>query len=264
LAALALVAAGCAGRRAAPIGPPSAEGPAFELADRLWREAPASFAARGAANYQDGSAKSFLRFELALRRPGDFSFTVFDPMGRPAYRVVSDGRRLAALDYGTAVCAVAPASAQAFERFMPVKLELAQLMSILTGAPLQAPAAAASAAADDGSVQELRVWAAEAGPDDFQRLELSWEAGEPLLRRLGFGGRRAAALTAAFDGFQPTGREDAPGGGTRLFPRKLTVVWTGDRPRSLEVRYDEVRLGPALNEEIFRVAAPEGFSRVDI
>ena len=100
---------GCAAvTETAPPATPDTRAQAMEAALRLASlgQDVSTMAVRGAIDYSSGTTKHYFRFELISQRPASFHFTIIDPLGRPAVRIVSDGQRALALEYGPATATV--------------------------------------------------------------------------------------------------------------------------------------------------------------
>jgi hypothetical protein len=218
-----------------------------------------SFAARGSVEYSADGSNHFFRFELLSQRPGNFQFTVLDPLGRPAMRVISDGSRFVALQYGAREATVGPADPGSLGRFLPLGLRAEDFISLLSGTLVPVPEAAAL---DPGprNGQTLRIL-----PGGFwsgASWKVSLSSAENGQRIDGFTATMADGppLVAGYGQFAVLPVEDA---GLRVdFPHRLDLSW--GREKKLLIRYDEVRLGFPAQPGMFLPLVPAGFSRVEL
>jgi hypothetical protein len=253
------LAAGCASRPAARPGDDEA---ALRLAEALHLrgESLQTMAARGSAGYSADGRRHYVKFEVAVMKPDRMLFTAFDPAGRPAFKLASDGQTLTGIQYGSGEFVSGPAAAANFSRFIPLNLEVSELAALLSG--FQAEPASAGARRL-GDMTELTVVPTGGDPDG----RLAWRLrlkGPPdqdpkaaAVESASFGPPRNPELEIVYRSIKPTPREDL--GGLEPFPYSLDIAWRDGARRGLKVNYEEVRLGLPLETGLFSLKPPEGF-----
>ncbi|MDR2421914.1 MAG: DUF4292 domain-containing protein [Deltaproteobacteria bacterium] len=265
--AAGLALAACQGGRGPGLGdppPPLAEGPAFELAERLYLvgQEPPAVAARGAADYlAPNGGRHHFEFESFVQKPDVFSFLLLGPAGSPAFRVLMVGDSAYALDYGQKTYLTGTRDELNRAR-LPLPMSPEELLALLSGALAEPPAKASAQrlGTTQAPKSELLVWSASEG--DPMRLTLDGAPGAekaPVLRRLSALTRSGELLTVAYDDIRGVDRRDQAS--SLAFPHKITAVVGGGRAkRSLSIRYAEVVLGAVLPRESFRLDPPPGFA----
>ncbi|MDR1658386.1 MAG: DUF4292 domain-containing protein [Deltaproteobacteria bacterium] len=248
----------------AALEPLSSDGPAMELARSLYQQGQelTSFAARGSVNYIDGNQRHFFRFEFILSRPGGLSFTVLDPLGRPALRVVSDWSRFYALDYLELLATVGLATDENLRAVIPINLEIDDLLAVMTNALMVNPVAAAADRFKGGSIGVLRVAADRPQPGSVWLVSLDNLSSGPVissceLKKMAGGDDfrvRYNRFTSLAVESQPPGSKDFP----------MSIEATVGRETTFEIRFDDVRLGPSLPAELFIFQVPGGFAVQEI
>ncbi|MDR1487853.1 MAG: DUF4292 domain-containing protein [Deltaproteobacteria bacterium] len=242
----------------------NSEGPAMDLAKALYDQGQriSTFAARGEINYIADDARRYFRFEILTRRPGSFIFTIFDPFGQVAFKVISDGTNFSSLNYGALTCTVGSASSDNLGRVLPINLKAGDLISLLTGSLIAAPIAAAR---DNAAppINSLTVQSSGNWPQSLWRLALSHDLGSTQIASFSVSDPSGfnTTLDGKYGNFSDVPLENKPGLNS-YFPHNVDVRFAQNR--TLSIRYSEVRLGVPLSEEIFAVQVPSGFTRIDI
>jgi outer membrane lipoprotein-sorting protein len=228
-----------------------------------------TFAARGEIDYTDTNAKRFFRFEVLARRPGSFIFTIFDPFGSPAFKVISDGTSFSSLDYGSAVCTVGLATSENLGRVLPINLTAGDLMSLLTASLIPEPVLAARDSPDT-PVRTLSIQSGGSGNDWLNALwQVNLSHGEGSTQVAGFQLRTSSGsipqFNASYGQFNSVQMENTQNL-TSYFPYLIDVSFgqSSSQTKRLVIHYNEVRLGVSLSEEIFSTQVPSGFTRQDI
>lgn len=267
--AAVLLLSSCAGSGSSSSGVTrSPSGPAMDLAAGLYQrgESLRTLAARGGVSYTADNKRHFFRFELLAIKPGRLLFTALDPAGRPAFRLASDGSELSGILYGANQFVSGPATAANFGRFIPLGLSPDQLLALMTGSQVRPAAAGARSRGQDTELSIVPAGGVEAD-NNLWRLRLSGPVSQDpataVIQNASYGPARDPEIAIRYLSVKSLPREDQ-GGRPEPFPHSVEVDWTGaDRQAlSLRVTYDEVRLGPTLDESQFRLQAPAGFEYV--
>jgi hypothetical protein len=254
---------GCATATKAP--PPAVtedtRAQAIELAVSLTRAGMdvSTLAARGSLEYKASGSNHFFRFELISQRPSNFHFTIIDPLGRPAVRVISDGDRLMALEYGPAKATIGDAGSNALGSMMPVGFSPSDFISLLAASLIPLPADAELAPASDGKTR-LRVTPGGNWEGSQWLVNVSQGPNGPRLDGFTATIEDEPPIVASYGQFEPQTVEDI--GKTVDFPNRLDLGW--GRDQSVLVRYEEVRLGFPAQPELFSTEVPKGFSQVGL
>ncbi|MDR2199370.1 MAG: DUF4292 domain-containing protein [Deltaproteobacteria bacterium] len=240
---------------------------ALELARSIYqrnRDLP-TLALRGEVNYSRGTERWYFRFELVGRRPDAFLFTILDPMGTPAYRILADGSRIKALDYRQRIYYQGAGGERPLEAFLPLPLSSSEFLSLLAGILPEEPV---SARGESGLSPEDRAGYLSyrsGDPNDPGPWFLRLTGGpgfrpedKPVLTELSRGSRRDPEFSARYDKWGKHPREDI--GELVDFPEELQAVWNGRSRILVKAVYTEIRLGFTAPESVFRLERPEGFS----
>lgn len=248
----------------------SPDGPAMEMAMGLYQrgESLKSLAARGGASYSVGQRRHYFKFEALVIKPGWLLFTAFDPAGRPAFKLASDGSQLTGILYGSNQYVAGPATAENFGRFIPLGLSPDQLIALMSGSQVRPAAAGAK---ESGSGTELTVVPAGRPESDSSLWRIRLAGGliqDPAAAEIQsavFGPSRKPEISIKYPSIRQVAREDL-GGRPEPFPASVEVDWTGadNKSQTLRVTYEEVRLGLALDEALFHLEQPKGFERVQL
>lgn len=266
----ALILNGCLGSGSSGQVARSPEGPAMDLAMGLYQrgESLQSLAVRGGASYTVGQRRHYFKFEALAIKPGWLLFTAFDPAGRPAFKLASDGSQLSGINYSSNQYVVGPATAENFGRFIPLGLSPDQLVALMSGSQVRPAAAGAK---ESGSVTELTV-----APADYSGAEgnmwrirvaggLGQDPASAEIQSATFGPARNPEISIKYPTIRQVPREDL-GGQPEPFPATVEADWQGDdnKKQSLRVTYEEVRLGLTLDQNLFRLEQPQGFELVQL
>ncbi|MDR1049940.1 MAG: hypothetical protein LBP95_02445 [Deltaproteobacteria bacterium] len=249
-----LVLAGCASGTGGAAGadPGRALSDALELG-RAGRRV-TTMAARGELNLRRDGSTHYFRFELTARKPGDFVFTVMDPLGRPAARVAVAGGDFLSLEYGPRLASAGEAVPETLGRFLPLGLRPEDFLAILSGVLVPEPAGATYASG------KLRVAGAGFWSGSTWTVGTGSGPDGPRLERFAVLGSDGEAFSGSYSRFESVVSQDT--GESVSFPRTVVVDWGAGR--SLAVRYDEVALGFAPPAGAFSTAVPAGFRMVPL
>lgn len=246
----------------------SPDGPAMAMAAGLYQrgESLRTLAVRGGVSYSVGSRRHYFKFEAAAMKPGRILFTAFDPAGRPAFRLASDGELITGIIYGERQFAIGPATAENFEKILPLSIAPDQLIALMSGSQVR-PAAAG--ARQSGSSTELVIQPA-GGPADDDRLwrvrldgGLDQNPATAVVQSADFGPARRPEVSIRYLSVKDVPREDL-GGRPEPFPHSVEVDWTDPKRQSLRITYDEVRLGLDLPDAVFTLQRPDGFQLIQL
>lgn len=246
----------------------SPDGPAMAMAAGLYQrgESLRTMAARGGVSYTTGSKRHYFKFEVVAMKPGRLMFTALDPAGRPAFRLASDGELITCIVYGEKQYAIGPATAENFERFLPLGITPDQLIALMSGSQVRPMTAGAK---QSGANTELIVQPAGRPADDrhLWRLRLAGgleqDPAATVVQAATFGPARQPELSIKYLSVKDVAREDL-GGRQEPFPHSVEVDWTDQKKQSLRVTYDEVRLGLELPDTAFSLQRPDGFELIQL
>jgi outer membrane lipoprotein-sorting protein len=214
-----------------------------------------SFAARGGLNLMEDKTARYVRFELIAVRPDKLILTLFDPLGRPALKAVSDGAVLTAMDYGEMVAAVGASTPENVSRVLPVGLGLDALVSVLSDSLILRPDQASASYDSDGAPTALLLATAEPEGMTSWSLNLTQGPDGPVVSGLTIKAQpHRPALSVTYGSFKTV---EVDGGEPRSFPHLVDATLADGR--KLTVRYDEVRLGAEIPPEVFEIAVPESY-----
>jgi hypothetical protein len=261
---LPLLLTGClASSKVKPVeSQPESQGQAMELARSLRQEGQdiSTLAARGSVEYTADNSNHFFRFEFLSQKPGSFLFTILDPLGRPAVRVVSDGITFMALEYGPKMATVGEAqSQQALATFLPLGFTSADFIALLTGSLVPEPELASLTPSGEGK-EVLRVIPTGRWSGSNWLVSLSTGQHGRMINSFTVGFTDEQPLTATYSQFAAQTIEDT--GKAIDFPNRLDLNW--GRDKKLLVRYDEVRLGFPAQPGMFSTTVPSGFNKVEL
>ena len=246
----------------------SPTGPAMNMAAGLYQrgEDLRTMAARGGVSYTTDEKRHYFKIEVVGSKPGRMLFTAFDPAGRPAFRLASDGQQLTGVMYSTKQYVVGPATADNFARFIPLGLTPDQLMALMSGAQVR-PASAG--ARESGQNTELAIIPAGAldSSENIWRVRikgnLEQDPSTVVVDGATLGSPRNPRLAIKYMSVKNVAREDL---GDRMepFPHSVEADWADEEKRNLRVTYDEVRLGLVISDDMFSLAQPDGFELVQL
>lgn len=248
----------------------SPSGPAMDLAMGIYErgESLRSLAARGGASYTVDQKRHYFKFEALVIKPGWLLFTAFDPAGRPAFKLASDGSQLSGLIYGSNQYVIGPATASNFSRFIPLGLSPDQLIALMSGSQVR-PASAGAKESDKTTELMIVPTNPSGGDNDLWRIRvagaLRQNPATAEIRSASFGPARKPKISIRYPSLRQISREDL-GKQMEPFPASVEVDWTGEdgKNQNLRVTYDEVRLGLTLDESLFRLDRPDGFELMQL
>lgn len=247
---------------------PDSGGPAMVLATGLYERGHSlpSLAIRGGASYTNLGKRHYFKFEALVLKPGYLLFTAFDPAGRPAFKLASDGMTLTGILYGHKQYAVGAATAENFGRFIPLGLTPEQLVALMSGAQVL-PAAAG--AVSTGTHTELSILPSIRPEGDHLkwRVRLAGTVNQDpalaVVETADYGPPLSPSITIKYRAIKEVNREERPGL-MEPFPHSVEIEWIEKDPKMLRVTYDEVRLGLPLDRNLFNLTQPEGFELIQL
>jgi outer membrane lipoprotein-sorting protein len=256
--------AGCAGLTKKPPEPPvsqESQAEALNMVSALVRSGQeiSTMAAKGSIEYKNNNTNHFFRFEVVSRRPSSFYFTVLDPLNRPAYRIVSDGQRLMALEYGSAQATIGEDQNTIQVSIFPTSFSPSDFISLLAATLIPIPVNAEMVSSDAGKTVLM------VSPGGHW-LSSSWlvnaSPGPNGLKIDGFTATVGSdpPTVASYSLFAPQVVENI--GKTIDFPGRLDLSWGSNQ--SFLVRYEEIRLGFEAPAELFSTAVPSGFTVTEL
>jgi hypothetical protein len=264
LALFAILSPGCAQQGAG--GSLGGDPEALSILRSVWErdQGIPTMAVRGDVAYSKGTERFHFRFELISKSPSDFLFTIMDPMGSPAYRILSDGTGLRALDYRQRIFYQGAATDRPLETFLPLPIGSGDFLALIAGRMPQEPVSARSegSLAADQKVATLSFRTGSASEPGPWRAQLTGGPGfrpedGPTLLQLSRGARTTPDFLVRYDKRSPYPREDT--GGMVQFPDGLNAVWKGSPDLMIRATYNEVRLGFAMPLGVLALERPEGF-----
>jgi outer membrane lipoprotein-sorting protein len=239
----------------------AADGPAMELANSLRQAGQdiSTLAARGSVEYTADKSNHFFRFEVLAKKPDSFQFTILDPLGRPAVRMVNDGFQFMALEYGPREASIGDSQTLSLGRFLPVGLTAQDFISILSATLVPDPSQA-SFSLNSAEKIALRIVPEGHWSGSTWRVDVS--TGENSQRIDGFSANfeNGLPILAAYSNFTSHPVEDI----NKIvdFPSRIDLTW--GQGEKLLIRYTEVRLGFPAQSEMFSTSVPSGFKQTEL
>lgn len=230
-----------------------------------------SFAAQGRINYYRGKQRHFFRFEFVSQKPGSMLLTAFDPAGRPAFKMLIYQNELTGVLYQSGEYVKGPATAENLALFIPVALDPEDLLRLMTGSQVEAASAEGREKTVSGQVvSELAVSPVQGdgGVEHIWRLKVQGPLGQdPLMAKVSsaaYGPIMKPAMSVNYEQIKEAQREDQ-NGRTEPFPYKIMARWqTGSGEETMELSYDEVRLGADIPKTLFSVPRPAEFKLIQL
>ena len=248
--ALSLALAGCAPPAAVRPEPPL-PGPDLLLkylgdnSRRVQR-----YAAQGRWNYEGPRGNQNASFSLAAAFPDRIRLLAVDPFGRPALTVVAQNGMVRLLSHKEARLYTGPTDRCLRQCFLPLGLDLAELMGLLSGGCPVWPYRQAEVSRDPSGLIRLALLGSKACPGAACQEEILVDAEKWLPRRvrlLAADGRVLKEVVFA----------DYREAGGFMTPYEIAFADLVEEV-SLKVRYEEVRVNLPLSEELFTLEAPPG------
>ena len=243
-------------------------GPAMVLANGLYQrgESLTSLAVRGGASFTSQGKRNYFKFEALVLKPGYMLFTAFDPAGRPAFKLASDGKSLTGILYGARQYAMGPATKENFGKFLPLGITPNQLTALLSGAQVRPASAGDKSTAESTELVILPL----DKPDSLDNLWVIRLDGpvtqDPALARItsaSLGPPKDPSIAIKYRAIKDVPREDLAGI-QEPFPHSLEISWVDQDKKELRVTYEEVRLGVPLDTTLFNLAQPKGFELIQL
>ena len=268
LCLLLLFLAGCSALSSPTKVIRTTDGPAMALATGLYQrgESLPSLAVRGGASFTSQGKRNYFKFEALVLKPGYLLFTAFDPAGRPAFRLASNGESLTGILYGNRQYAVGPATKENFGKFLPLGMTPSQLTALLSGAQVQ-PASAGDISTEETTELVILPVGEPDSDTNLWRVRLDGPVTQdPDLARItsaNFGPPRDPSIAIKYRAIKDVPRDDLTGV-QEPFPHSLEISWVDEDKKQLRVTYEEVRLGVPLDTTLFNLAQPNGFELIQL
>lgn len=198
-------------------------------------------------------------FTIYAARPGSLRLETYGPFGIPVLFVVAQGGQVKAVNFLERRYFFGPASAPKMAAFLPLNLSAAELIALLSAAPLPEEPTVVRAVAPN-QAPRLQM-AAKTGGDALVLLE-----GERGPVRLLFDGEARLAAASWGEGPQELVAlysDWRPCEGAAAFPFDLDFSLPS-RGRALSLEASEVRLNEPAPPEAFELAPPEGFKIIEV
>jgi hypothetical protein len=246
-----LGAAGCA--PLTPTPSPEALPPAEGLVQTLRQQQDQvrSFAGRGRLRLKTRRSQYHFEVMLAAVKPSQLLLQAFDPMGRPALTMTANTEEIVLLDYQAERFYRGEASAENFDRLLPLGVGVSDLINLMSGGQVL------------GEYGKVSVEPAGSGEEPLWRLSLI-RPGGARVERLWL---RPPGLLVAMAEMGPTvgdpeyrlGFEDYRQfeGGTAPFEIHLSALADGT---DLTINYKEIKINPELPDKIFQLTPPAGLA----
>ncbi|MDR2387378.1 MAG: hypothetical protein LBE80_07340 [Deltaproteobacteria bacterium] len=260
----AIFLAGCAALTKtappAPIGD-EAKAEALSLVSALVRSGSeiTTMAAKGSIEYKNNNSNHFFRFEVVSQRPASFYFTILDPLNRPAYRIVSDGLNLMALEYGSSQATISQDQTTIRVSIFPTSFSPSDFISLLAASLVPLPVNAEMVSSEPNNIV---LMVAPGGHWLSSNWLVQVSPGPNGLRLNGFTATvgNDPPTVASYSQFGPLLIENL--GKTIDFPARLDLSWGSGQ--SFLVRYEEARLGFEAPAELFSTKVPTGFKVTEL
>jgi hypothetical protein len=221
-----------------------------------------TFAARGVARYRSGAENILYNFELIAQRPDSYYCTFFDPLGRPAFRVVNQKGVLRALDYGEKIFYEAKKSDKEVSDLLPIPLTNRDFLDIFSASLPYRPALVSQSASLGNDPQSLISYQADVGSAPVTILVTggpAWNIKDALVLELTRGRVQNPDYKAQYSSYNFLPLEDEPDK-TFPFPGEIILSWSSFTQKTLTVTMEEIRLGVSLPQGFFTLEKPQGFT----
>jgi outer membrane biogenesis lipoprotein LolB len=221
------------------------------------------FAARGELVITQSGKPTSYSFELIAAKPDNYRFTIFDPLGRPVFRVAQAQGKLSALDYYSEIFYEAEDDNMELSSFLPLPLSSEELLAIFTG---NLPGFPQMVSDDSHLPAGLGVAYIKYLPAGGDKPIAAKVQGGPLwirdeekrLLELTKGQARNPEWRVSYGEYNFYPRSDVEGKEV-LLPQKITLEWDNFFTFKLQVSYQELILGVAFEDSLFDNVRPQGF-----
>ena len=250
--ALSLALAGCAPPPAPPLRPqPPLPGPDL-LLKKLEENSRRTqrFAAQGRWSYEGPRGNQNASFSLAAAFPDRIRLLAVDPFGRPALTVVAQNGTVRLLSQREARLYVGPTDRCLRKCFLPLGLDLSELMGLLSGGCPVWPYRQAEVSRDPSGLIRLALLGSTACPGAACQEEILMDAEKWLPRQVRLLAADGRVLKeVVFADYREAGGFEAP----------YEIAFSDLAEEvSLKVRYEEVRINLPLSDQLFTLEAPPG------
>jgi len=247
--ALSLALAGCA----TPAVRPEPSLPGSEVLLKRLEETSRRvlrFAAQGRWSYEGPRGNQNASFSLAAASPDRLRLLAVDPFGRPALTVVAQAGTIRLLSHKETRLYTGPTDLCLKKCFLPLGLDLAELMGLLSGGCPVWPFREAQVSRDPSGLIRLALLGSRACPGAACREEILMDAERWLPRRVRLLAADGRVLKeVVFDDYRDAGGVEAP----------YEISFADQTEQvSLKVSYDEVRINIPLLESLFNLEVPPG------
>lgn len=241
--------AGCASLPPAPSPEPLPSPDSLALRLRERQAAIQSYAGQGRLRIKSPGSLYTFDLMVAAVRPDRLRLQAFDFMGRPVLTLITDGREMSLMDYRNSTMYRGAATSENLQRLIPVDLELAQIVTLLSGGQPLSQYVRGDVERKTEMGQEMwRLTLFRPGGDLVERVWLT----PPQLRvnRVEVGpAREDAWFQLDFSEYRDVAGLPAP-----------FHIMMADRKAQTEVTvdYEEFRINPPLPETLFLTPLPQG------
>jgi hypothetical protein len=225
------------------------------------------FAMRGRASIGSSSSSDSYNFELIAQKPDTFVFSIMDPLGRPAFKAVSLGGNVKALDYLTLTAYEGGAESLPLSSFIPIPLDKDIFLSVFSASLPEEPTEVGSSEPLSQSSPFMVSYKSQnpKSPDLSYSLILSKgpylhlnpSPDKLVIEEISFvrGGRED--LKVSYSDYSMSPREDAPE--IYPFPRTITLAFRYLGERTLKVTVTDLTLGYTPTPGLFDLSIPPGW-----
>jgi outer membrane lipoprotein-sorting protein len=194
----------------------------------------------------NGTVKQF----VAIARPASLHIESFDFFGRPLSVLVSDGKEFSLYDAEKGEFYRGPATEQSIDRFLPISVPPAQIVSMMLGDVPRSAGAEPRLTIDPGSGRYVLLLQSA---DTLQTLEIGTE--DLRILKSSLGGRYNTTLTHSDYRAAPAG--DA-------FPHDIAFTDRGPPPLELRYHYSDIKLNTEIDPKLFHQEPPTAARVIDL
>jgi hypothetical protein len=227
------------------------------------------FALRGRAGAGDSLGFESYDIELVAVKPDSFVLSILDPLGRPAFKAVSQEGSFRALDFLTKTAYEGQTGSSALSSFLPIPIDQGFFLQVFS----------ASLPEEPGEITPPLTLSS----DDNASLLINYKPKNPKDPSSGYAVKLSKGpyrfLTPSPNKFVPEEIAFLKGGKEELkviyedyslfprsdsseaypFPRTIVLSWRQFGQRTLKVTVTDVSLGFSVPQGLFDLSVPDGF-----